>query len=105
MGKIMARLETGDRWWAAEIVLRAIGLALLGLCALSAIWLHAAVQRPSSELSLALETAEAAGTFLCWSMGGALLTVGQGLFRLIDVPGRAARFSQSHAQQSQGQKA
>ncbi len=39
MGKILRRLESGERWWAAEIVLRSFGLILLSLCAADALWL------------------------------------------------------------------
>jgi hypothetical protein len=92
MGKIMRRLGTGERWWAAEVAVRATGLALLVLCALAMLWLRQSVLLPPLHQPDALEIADAAGGLLCGSLGGALLGTGPGLFRLVDLPGRHARF-------------
>lgn len=92
MAKILQRLAGNDRWWAAEFVLRSVGLALLGLCIGVSLFLyHSAHQRLEHE-PRALEYAGALVVFLSWSSGGALLTVGPGLFERIALPGRYARF-------------
>ncbi len=45
MGKIICRLQSDQRWWTAEIVLRALGLGVLGLCAAASQWLCKSVQK------------------------------------------------------------
>ncbi len=86
--KIMRRLESGERWWAAEIALRALGLALLGLCAAAVLWLYRSVHRPPPHDADALEYLAALVSFLGWSLGWSFLVVGPGLFKLVPVPGR-----------------
>jgi hypothetical protein len=92
MVRILSRLESGERWWAAEIVLRALGLALLGLCAAASLWLYRSMHQPPTHEPHVLEWAGAVVVFVSWSAGGALLTVGPGLFERIEVPARYARF-------------
>ena len=92
MGRIMRRLETGERWWAAEIALRSFGLALLGLCAASALWLYRSAHQPPLHDARAFEYGAALVAFMSWSLGGALLVEGAGLFKLIPVPPRHRRF-------------
>ena len=93
MGMIMSRLERGERWWAAEILLRAFGLALLGSCVLAALWLYHSVHLPPPHDTRALEYAAALGAFLSWSLGWCFLVEGPGLFKLIPVPARYRRFT------------
>jgi hypothetical protein len=92
MGRIMHRLESGERWWAAEFVLRTLGLALLGLCALSALWLYRSTHLPPPHDGRPLEYLAALVAFLSWSLGWAFLMEGPGLFKLIPVPARYRRF-------------
>lgn len=92
MADLLRRLENGERCWAAEIGLRAFGLALLLICASASLWLYDAVHR-SAPPPQALEMADALVAFIGWSAGGAFLTVGPGLFRFIELEGRYARFS------------
>jgi len=82
----LATLRKGQRWWAAEVVLRA-----LGLLALVAFWrlaqfvhrLTAALPRhPASLWELALCAASVA--LLC--SGLTLVGVGPGLFRHVPLP-------------------
>jgi hypothetical protein len=89
VSRIWGRLESGERWWAAECVLRAIGGALLALSAAMAAWLHRTL--PSAH-SQAAGFAAAALAVTCLSLGLALLFEGPGLFRLLPVPGRQAHF-------------
>ncbi len=93
MGRIMRRLETGERWWAAEIALRSFGLVLLGLCAMSALWLHRSAHQPPPHEARALEYGAALTAFMSWSLGWAFLVEGPGLFKLIPVPPRHRRFN------------
>jgi hypothetical protein len=93
MGQIMRRLESGERWWAAEIVLRSFGLSLLALCAATALWLCRSVHQPPAHSARALEYGAALVAFLSWSLGWAFLVEGPGLFKLIPVPPRHRRFN------------
>lgn len=95
MGRIMRRLESGEHWWAAEIVLRAFGLGLLGLCAASALWLFRSVHQPPPHDARAAEYLAALVAFFGWSLGWAFLAEGPGLFKLIEVPARYQRFTLS----------
>lgn len=92
MGRIMRRLESGERWWAAEIVFRSFGLILLGLCAASALWLYRSAHQPPLHDARALEYGAALTAFMSWSLGWAFLVEGPGLFKLIPLPPRHRRF-------------
>lgn len=91
MDRILSRLQSGERWWAAEIVLRALGVALLGLCAAASLWLYRSIHQTPHE-PRALEWAGAAVVVMSWSAGGALLTVGPALFERIELPAKHSRF-------------
>jgi hypothetical protein len=93
MGRIMHRLESGERWWAAEIALRSIGLATLVLCAAAALWLYRSMHQPPRHEARALEYGAALVAFLSWSLGWAFLVEGPGLFKLVPVPARYRRFT------------
>lgn len=95
----MRRLEGGERWWAAEIALRSLGLVLLALCLGVSLLLYRSVQQPPPHEPHALDYAGALVVFLSWSSGGALLTVGPGLFERITLPGRYARFHVTKGQE------
>lgn len=93
MGRIMRRLESGERWWAAEIVLRAFGLGLLGLCAASALWLLRLVHQPPPHEARSAEDLAALLVCVGWSLGWCFLAEGPGLFKLVDLPERHGRFT------------
>lgn len=88
MNAILERLERGERWWAAEIVLRSIGLGLLHACALMLRRIFWLVHQPRPHQGAPLEFAVAAIAFACLSAGLALLLEGPGLFRRVDLPPR-----------------
>lgn len=90
---IVQRLQSAERWLAADLAIRGLGCVLLGLCALAAWWLYRMVQRPPAHPATLGELATGAGAVISWACGWALLGEGQGLFRLVAVPGRYARFS------------
>ena len=89
MREIRNRLESGERWWAAEIVLRVLGLSLLG--AFAALWrvvVRSVGQLPPHQGTPA-EFAVTALAFFCFSTGLALLIFGPGLFERVPMPPRA----------------
>jgi hypothetical protein len=84
---IIGKLRRGERYWPAEIVLRASGLSLLGLCAILARLVvadiqHSLVETPPEFLLAALVFAGLTG-------GLALLLFGPRLFKLMPTPPRA----------------
>jgi hypothetical protein len=93
MSKIMRRLESGERWWTAEIALRSFGLVLLGFCAFAAMWLYRSVHASPAHVIAAFHYLVAALVFLSWSLGWCFLVEGPGLFKLIPVPPRHRRFT------------
>ena len=89
----MHRLESGERWWAAEIILRSFGMALLGLCAVASVLLYRSVHQPPPHEARPIEFLEALLMVLGWSLGWSFLVVGPGLFKLVPVPGRCGSYS------------
>lgn len=87
MDTIMRRLGAPERWWAAELALRALGIALLALCAAAALWLYRLVHMPPPHETNVTELFAALVAVLGWSLGWLLLVVGQGLFTLVPRPG------------------
>jgi hypothetical protein len=87
---ILRRLESERPGWAAQIAVRSAGLALLGLCAAAAWWLHRSVHQLPPHSAGLLEFAAAALAVTSGCLGWALLGEGPGLFRLIPNPGRIA---------------
>lgn len=92
MAEIIHRMQTGERCWPAEIVLRGFGLGLLCLCAAASLLLYHSVHVRPPHDPRPIEIAEAIVVVASWSLGGALLGEGSGLFRLVRLPGRHARF-------------
>lgn len=88
MTAILRRLESDRPGWAVQIAVRSAGLALLGLCAATAWWLHRSVHQLPPHGATLLEYAAALLTVASGCLGWALLGEGPGLFRLIPVPGR-----------------
>lgn len=88
MVSIIRRLETGERWWAAEIVLRLAGLALLGVCAAAGLWVFRLANLPPPHQGTPLEFAGAAIAVVALSPGLALALEGPRLFRPVPLPPR-----------------
>lgn len=88
MNAIVHRLGSGERWWAAEAVLRGFGLLLFGLCALAAIWLYRSANQPPPHDTEPAEFLAAFVTVQGWCLGTCFLAAGPGLFRLVPDPRR-----------------
>jgi hypothetical protein len=93
MSAIMRRLESGERWWAAEAALRFFGLAMLALGAAAVIWLYGSVQQPPRHEASASELFASLVAVSGWCLGWPFLVVGQGLFKLVRVPGWRGGFT------------
>jgi hypothetical protein len=84
----MDRLRRGQRWWAAELALRAFGLALLGGCdAVAGIVHRIVVASPPAGPGLAAY-ALCAGAVVLFSAGLAFALFGPGLLRQVPLPVR-----------------
>lgn len=88
MGMILNRLQSGERWWPAEVTLRGLGLGLLGLCAEVVTWLARVLHHVPPHATRPVELLAAGGAFLACSCGVALLVEGPALFALVDLPVR-----------------
>ncbi|MDB5725546.1 MAG: hypothetical protein JWQ16_2300 [Novosphingobium sp.] len=86
---VIRRLETGERWWAAELVVRLAGLILLGLCAVACLRLNRLEHQPPRHAASPLEALVAMLTYLSFSAGWALSLGGPALFRLVPIPKRS----------------
>jgi hypothetical protein len=86
---VIRRLETGERWWTAEFVIRLAGLILLGLCAAACLRLTRLEHQPPRHAASLLEVLVAALTYLSFSAGWALSLGGPALFRLVPIPKRS----------------
>jgi len=89
---VLRRLRSGERWLAADLAIRALGCAVLALGTAAGWWLYRAVNRPPSHPATLGEFAAGFLVVVCWSCGWGAIGEGQGLFRLVEVPGRHARF-------------
>jgi hypothetical protein len=83
----IGKLRRGERCWPAELVLRAAGFGLIGLCALLARIIVGDVHQ--TIVDTAPEFLLAALAFFCLTGGLALLLFGPRLFKLMPPPPRA----------------
>jgi hypothetical protein len=84
--QIFDRLGTGQRWWAAELVLRLAGVALLAGAGLAVWWLYASVNQPPLHEARILELLAAAAGVLGASFGSTLAVCGPSLFERVPIP-------------------
>ncbi len=89
MREIGKKLESGERWWGAEVVLRSAGMLLL--VASSALWriVVRLVGLAPPHQGTPFEFAIAALAFVSLTSGLALAIEGPSLFRLLPMPPRA----------------
>lgn len=83
--QILDRLGTGERWWAAELVLRAAGLVLLAMAALAVSWLCRSVHAPPRHEATVAELLAALAGVVGGCGGGMLTFCGASLFERVPV--------------------
>lgn len=88
MEMIRDHLARGERWWPAEVMLRVLGVLLLGLCAQVLGWLSRVLHQVPPHATRPVELLAAGAVFLACSCGVALLVEGPALFALVDLPVR-----------------
>ena len=81
MNTIMRRLQSGERWWAAEAVLRTLGLVSLAMCAGATDWLYGSLHTQPAHQASALELLAGVPVVFGWCMGWPLFLLGKGLFK------------------------
>ncbi len=90
MSEKLRGLQKGERWWAAECVLRAVGLLSLAGCWRTALLAHRLIIARPPHQATVIEFLICAGVFLLLITGLAFTFVGPGLFRHYPVPPRSA---------------
>lgn len=85
------RLRRAERWWAAELVLRAIGIVLLGGCYRLALIAHRMTTAPPPHAATPGEFALCAAIVLALTGGIALALFGPALFQEVPIP-RSSRW-------------
>lgn len=88
MRQMMDRLQSGERWWAAEILFRFLALALFWLAALCGRGLEHRVTLPPPHQASPAEFAIAAAGVVLGAGGLACLIEGPGLLRIVPLPRR-----------------
>ena len=87
MSRHLDHLRTGERWWTAEVVLRALGLGLLAGCCRMWLLAHAMVTSlPSQHQATLGEIAVCAAIVIALSSGISLSLYGPGLFEHVPIP-------------------
>ncbi len=90
MPRNLERLRNGERWWAAEVLLRGFGAILLSVC----FWLGTVAQRmialPPPHGTTLAEFAICAAIAFTLASGLALTLFGPGLLRQMPIPARSA---------------
>lgn len=89
MSRHLDRLRRGERWWAAEIVLRTLGVLLFGGCYKFALMAHRLITTPPPHPATPGEFAVCAATFFLLVSGLAFTVEGPGLFRHVPIPTRS----------------
>lgn len=96
MSRHLDRLRRGERWWAAEFVLRTLGLALLVGCYQLALLAHRLVTLPTPHQVTLGEFAVCLGIVLLLTSGLALTIFGPGLFEEVPIPSRSSWYWKEH---------
>jgi len=89
MPTILERLASGQRWWAAELVLRPAGLCCLAAAVALAFLVHRRIIAPPPHDPAPLDFLTCLGAVILLSLGLALAIEGPGLFRRVPRPPRA----------------
>jgi hypothetical protein len=86
MSQNLDRLRKGERWWAAELALRTIGLLLLSACYRLGVIVHRWATAMPSHRTTPGEFALCLGIAVCLTSGLALTMVGPKLFEQVPIP-------------------
>ncbi|GAO53576.1 hypothetical protein [Novosphingobium sp. MD-1] len=89
MSRAFDRLRRGERWWAAELVMRSLGVLLLGGAHRASVWAHRIITTPPVHQTTPGELALCAMVFLLLTSGLAFVIEGPGLFRYVPIPSRS----------------
>ena len=92
MSRHLDRLRRGERWLAPEIVLRAIGVTLLGSCYKFGLPAHRMVTTSPPHQATLGEFAICTAIVLALTNGLALTLFGPGLFEEVPFPRNSAYF-------------
>ena len=90
MSRHLDRLRGGGRWWAAEFVLRIIGLALLGGCYKLGLLAHWTVNTPPPHQATLGEFVICTSIIFTLTSGLSLTLLGLGLFQEVPIPRSSA---------------
>ena len=89
MSHAFDRLRRGERWWTAELFMRAFGVLLLGGAHRIAVWAHRIINTPPAHHTTPGELALCGVVFLLLTGGLAFVIEGPGLFRHVPIPSRS----------------
>lgn len=89
MSSVLDRLRQGQRYWPAEIGLRALGIGLLAACSKVLLLVHQMVTTPPSHQATVAEFGLCAVAFVALTCGLAFTIEGPGLFRWVPIPPRS----------------
>jgi hypothetical protein len=92
MFRYLDRIRRGERCWTAEIVLRGIGIILLGGCYKLGLLANRILTVPPPHQATPGEFALCTALFLALTSGLALTFVGPGLFAEVPIPQNSAHF-------------
>ncbi|WP_310533462.1 hypothetical protein [Novosphingobium sp.] len=86
MSRNLDRLYRGERWWAAELVLRSLGIVLLAGSYRLGLIAHRMVTAPRLHQATMGELAVGLAIVACLTSGLALTMFGPKLFELVPIP-------------------
>lgn len=86
MSRNLDRLRKGERWWTAEVVLRALGMLSLAACYRLGIVAHRLVTTPPRHQATLGEFAVCLVIAVCLTSGLAFTMFGPKLFQHVPVP-------------------
>jgi hypothetical protein len=89
MSRYLDRLHRGERWWAAEFIIRTAGLVLLAGCYRIALVARALSAVRSPDQVTTGEFGACLAAFVLLTGGLALTLEGPGLFRHVPIPVRS----------------
>lgn len=86
MSRNLDRLRNGERWWAAEVILRSVGVVLLAACYRLGLLANRLVTTPPPHQATLGEFALCLAIVGCLTSGLALALFGPKLFEHVPIP-------------------